>query len=122
MPGMPDGAAVINRAAVAPRAIAAVARIGLSEHILPTAATMVGVCMTVLSIGRLSHSGRLGVFIDKMLALDSVIFLLSAVLSFVAIRIATSTDNVETWAEKLFLLGLSLCAVVAVVIAFAIDL
>jgi hypothetical protein len=83
---------------------------------------MVGVCMTVLSIGRLSSSGRLGVIIDKMLAIDSVIFLVSAVLSFVAIRIAANTDHIETWAEKLFLLGLSLCAVVAVVIAFAIDL
>jgi len=115
-------AAVIARIGKTPRAIAAVARIGLSEHILPTAATMVGACMTVLSIGRLSHSGRLGVVIDKMLAFDSVIFLLSAVLSFVAIRIATNTDHVEAWAERLFLVGLSLCAVVAVVIAFAIDL
>ena len=122
MSKMPDGAAAIYRAGAAPRAIASVARMSLSEHILPTAATMVGVCMTVLSIGRLSHSGRLGVFIDKMLAVDSVIFLVSAVLSFVAIRIATNTDHVETWAEKLFLLGLSLCAVVAVVIALAIDL
>lgn len=122
MSQMPGGAAVIHRADPAPRAIAAVDRIGLSEHILPSAATMVGVCMTVLSIGRLSHSGRLGFFIDKMLAFDSVIFLVSAVLSFVAIRIAADIDHVETWAEKLFLLGLFLCAVVAVVIAFAIDL
>ncbi|MCX7180789.1 MAG: hypothetical protein NTX56_19160 [Proteobacteria bacterium] len=111
-----------DRIGKAPRAIAGVARISLSEHILPTAATMVGVCMTVLSIGRLSSSGRLGVVIDKMLAFDGVVFLVSAVLSFVAIRIATNTDHVETWAERLFLVGLSLCAVVAVVIAFAIDL
>ena len=122
MSKMSNGAAVRHRTKTMPRAIATVARIGLSEHILPTAATMVGACMTVLSIGRLSHSGRLGVVIDKMLATDSVIFLVSAVLSFVAIRIATNTDHIETWAEKLFLIGLSLCAVVAVVIAFAIDL
>jgi hypothetical protein len=122
MSKIPDGPAVIHRSGVTPRAIAAAGRIGLSEHILPTAATMVGVCMTVLSIGRLSRSGRLGFLVDKMLAVDSVIFLASAALSFVAIRIATNTDNVETWAEKLFLLGLSLCAVVAVVIALAIDL
>jgi hypothetical protein len=118
----PVGAAVMRRVGGGPSAVAGVTRIALSEHILPTAATMVGACMTVLSIGRLSNSGRLGVFIDKMLAFDSVIFLVSAVLSFVAIRIVASTDHLETWAEKLFLLGLSLCAVVAVVIAFAIDL
>ena len=97
-------------------------RTSLSAHILPTAATMVGVCMTVLSIGRLTNAGRLGVFIDKILAFDGVIFLASAVLSSVAIRIVAKTESVETWAEKLFLVGLPLCAVVAVVIAFAIDL
>lgn len=122
MAKMPDGAPVIQPAGAVPRAIAGVARTSLSERILPTAATMVGACMTVLSIGHLSHSGRLGVVIDKMLAFDSVIFLVSAMLSFVAIRIVANTDRVETWAEKLFLLGLSLCAVVAIVIAFAIDL
>ena len=118
----PVGVAVLRRVGEGPGAVAGVARSALSEHILPTAATMVGACMTVLSIGRLSNSGRLGVFIDKMLAFDSVTFLVSAALSFVAIRIVTNTDHLETWAEKLFLLGLSLCAVVAVVIAFAIDL
>jgi len=35
-------AAVIARIGKMPRAVAAAARIGLSEHILPTAATMVG--------------------------------------------------------------------------------
>lgn len=115
------GIAGVNRAGGAPKTIAAVTRIGLSAHILPTAATMVGVCMTVLSIGRLSAAGRLGVVIDKMLAFDGVVFLVSAVLSFVAIRVAADTENVETWAEKLFLLGLTLCVGIAVVIAFAID-
>ena len=122
MPGARGRNTITDRIVKAPQAIAGAVRFGLSEHILPTAATMVGVCMTVLSIGRLSREGRLGIFIDKMLALDGVIFLVSAVLSFVAIRIVANSDRVETWAERLFLVGLSLCAVVAVVIAFAIDL
>jgi len=106
----------------APQAIEQAVRNSLSSHILPTAATMVGVCMTVLSIGRLSHAGRLGVVVDKVLAFNSVIFLVSAVLSFMAIRMASRPERIETWAEDLFLIGLSLSAVVAVVIAFAIDL
>lgn len=116
------GIVAARRVGKTPRVIAAAARIGLSAHILPTAATMVGVCMTVLSIGRLSSEGRLGVVIDKLLAFDGVVFLVSAVLSFVAIRIAADTESFETWAEKLFLLGLTLCVFIAVVIAFAIDL
>lgn len=109
-------------AGTAPQAIATMPRVSLSSHILPTAATMVGACMTVLSIGRLSHAGRLGIVVDKMLAFDAVIFLISAVLSFVAIRMVTRPERLETWAEELFLLGLLLSAIVAVVIAFAIDL
>jgi threonine/homoserine/homoserine lactone efflux protein len=106
----------------APHAMAPLARTSVSSHILPTAATMVGACMTVLSIGRLSHAGKLGVVVDKMLAFDAVVFLVSAVLSFLAIRMVTRPERLETWAEELFLLGLSLSAIVAVVIAFAIDL
>jgi len=57
-----------------------------------------------------------------VLAFNSVIFLGSAVLSFLAIRMASRPERIETWAEDLFLVGLSLSAVVAVLIAFAIDL
>lgn len=122
MSKMPDAAVVPDYIGTAPQAIEQAVRNSLSSHILPTAATMVGVCMTVLSIGRLSHAGRLGVFVDKVLAFNSVIFLVSAVLSFVAIRMASRPERIETWAEDLFLIGLSLSAVVAVLIAFAIDL
>jgi len=39
----------------------------------------------------------------------------------IAIRIATDTKIVETWAEKLFLPGLMPCVVIAVAIALAFD-
>lgn len=119
---MPGLIGLPSHAGTASQVVAAMSRASLSSHILPTAATMVGACMTVLSIGRLSHAGRLGIVVDKMLAFDAVIFLVSAVLSFVAIRMVTRPERLETWAEELFLLGLLLSAIVAVVIAFAIDL
>lgn len=121
MSKMPDTAFVPNYIGSTPQGIEQAVRKSLSSHILPTAATMVGVCMTVLSIGRLSHAGRLGIFVDKVLAFNSVIFLVSAALSFVAIRMTSRPERIETWAEDLFLIGLSLSAVVAVLIAFAID-
>jgi hypothetical protein len=93
----------------------------LSSHILPTSATMVGVCMTVLSLGRLTHDGRLGMFIDKVLAADAVVFLISAVLSFLSIRIHQEAKRAEDWAEELFLLGLLLSTLSAILIAFTID-
>jgi hypothetical protein len=94
----------------------------LSAHILPTSATMVGVCMTVLSIGRLTQTGRLGLLIDKILAADSLVFLVSAVLSFLSIRQITPARRLEGWAEELFLLGLILGTVTTLLIALAIDL
>jgi len=65
MSRMPAAALVPHYEGTAPQAIEQAVRNSLSSHILPTAATMVGVCMTVLSIGRLSHAGRLGVFVAR---------------------------------------------------------
>ena len=62
---------------------------GLSAHILPTSATMIGVCMTVLSIGHLRPSGELRMVVDKLLAVDALVFLISALLSKVDPRFET---------------------------------
>jgi amino acid transporter len=93
---------------------------GLSTHILPTSATMVGVCMTVLSIGHLGRGGEARVVIDKLLAGDAVVFLASALLSFMSIRGGHANGRLESHAEVVFIAGLGVLAVVAVALAFAI--
>jgi hypothetical protein len=90
----------------------------LTSHILPASATMVGVCVTVLSIVKLASPGTLGYIIDKFLALGSLVFLASAMLSFVSIR--SQAARLEAVAEWVFLAGLGLLSAVTVVIAFAI--
>lgn len=96
---------------------------GLSAHILPTSATMIGVCMTVLSIGHLRQGGDSRVVLDKLLAVDALMFLTSAVLSFMSMRSrrAGRPQRYEGWAESVFLLGLGVLALGAVVLAFAIE-
>ena len=94
---------------------------GLSTHILPTSATMVGVCMTVLSIGHLGHGGDARMVIDKLLACDAVVFLASALLSFMSIRSGHANGRLESRAEVVFIAGLGVLAVVAVALAFAIT-
>lgn len=96
---------------------------GLSAHILPTSATMIGVCMTVLSIGHLRQGGHSRVVLDKLLAVDALMFLASAVLSFMSMRSrrAGRPQRLEGWAESVFLLGLGVLALGAVVLAFAIE-
>lgn len=93
---------------------------GLSAHILPTSATMIGVCMTVLSIGHLNPGGELRLVVDKLLAVDSLIFLVSALLSFVSMRTQGPAKRYEAHAEMVFIAGLGMLAMVAVVLAFAI--
>jgi hypothetical protein len=92
---------------------------GLSTHILPTSATMVGVCMTVLSIGHLGRAGDARMVIDKLLAADSVVFLVSALLSFISMRSGQANGRLESRAELVFVVGLGILALVAVALVFA---
>ena len=80
----------------------------VSQHILPTAATMVGVCITVIGIVRvLEVSGSITTFIDDILAFDSLVFLGSTFLSYASLRVQEPTPRLERLADMLFLLGLA---------------
>ena len=94
---------------------------GLSTHILPTSATMVGVCVTVIGIVKLFHAGALGIYVDKLLALDSALFVASAVLSFVSLRKQPGAGRMETLAEEIFLLGLMLMGLASLMLAFTVT-
>ena len=94
---------------------------GLSAHILPTSATMIGVCLTALYIGLLGPAGTSRVMVDKLLAVDALVFLVSATLSFVSMRSGRRGRRFEARAEAIFLAGLVLLALVALVLAFAVD-
>jgi hypothetical protein len=93
---------------------------GLSAHILPASATMIGVCMTVLSIGHIGPVGEMHWVIDKLLAMDALVFLASAVLSFMSMRSGSHRALLELRAEWVFIAGLALLALAAMVLAFAI--
>jgi hypothetical protein len=94
---------------------------GLAAHILPTSATMIGICMTVLSIGHLGPAGEMRLIVDKLLAVDALIFLTSALLSFVSMRSSRAALRFESRAELIFIGGLVMLAMVAVALAFAIT-
>lgn len=92
----------------------------LSHHILPNSATMVGVCITVISIVKGMNPGLTNFLIDKALAVDSVLFMISALLSFSSIRVPQSTQRLERWAEALFLIGLVSMTLITVIFSFEI--
>jgi hypothetical protein len=92
----------------------------LSHHILPNSATMVGVCIMVISIVKSMGPGLAHYLIDKALAIDSLLFMISALLSFSSIRLKQSTELLERWAEIIFLLGLVSMTLITVIFSFEI--
>jgi hypothetical protein len=94
---------------------------GLSTHILPTSAPMIGVCMTVLSIGHLGAGTEWHMVLDKLLAVDALVFLASALLSFISMKASRFRTAYETRAEVVFIAGLGLLALGAVALAFTIK-
>jgi hypothetical protein len=90
----------------------------ISYHILPVAATMVGVCMTVISLVQLVPKNAISSWADEILAIDALVFLASAFLSYWTLRHEKTADKLETIADWLFLIGLSVIGFVSVLVAF----
>lgn len=79
---------------------------------------MVGVCMTVISLVQLIPKSEISAWADELLAVNALIFLVSAWASFWALRHQENTDTYERIADWLFLSGLSIMSFVSVLIAF----
>ena len=94
-------------------------------HILSTSATMLGVCMTVLSLSRLDNDQISFWLIDKIVAIAGLLFLTSCLCSFLSMRQLNKTASVasrfERLAESIFMTGISLLALVAVILAFIVK-
>lgn len=89
----------------------------LSQHVLPTSAVMIGVCMTVISILKLVHVGPIDTVIDRLLAFDSLVFLASAALSYASMR-NERHKGLERHADVTFMIGLMGLAVCSLLLAF----
>ena len=100
---------------------AADAESSLSGHILPTSATMVGVCVTAIGIVRLMNAGSAGFYVDKLLAIDCVLFVGCSVLSFASARLAARFTQLEVAAELLFLVGLLILGIASMFLAFQVG-
>ena len=90
----------------------------LADHILPSSATMIGVCMTVISVAQLIPRHSISTHVKELLAFDSLLFLASAMLSYFSLRHPVMAERFERMADVIFLLGLALMVVVGFVIAF----
>jgi hypothetical protein len=94
--------------------------VDITVHIFSVSATLVGACLTVISLFIISRSlnnvRRIG---ESLLALDAVIFLFSCGIAYTALsmRKKKRQHKLEKVAEWLFFLGLVIMAMVCILIA-----
>src|ERR1700761_7314021 len=93
----------------------------LSVHILPSAATMTGVCATLIGLVKVVE-GRIGPsHVDEYVGLVSLLFVVSAITSYVSLRYAGSERaslRFERTADICFMVGLLGLAIIALLFAY----
>ena len=95
----------------------------LCIHIFTVSAAMVGVCLTVIGLIRIVITlQRNDTLADDLLAADSLLFLISCILSYVALRTrkVRRMHKVERIADTVFLAAILLMAGVCLFITYAI--
>jgi hypothetical protein len=95
----------------------------LSRHILPSAATMIGVCATLIGLVKVVEL-RIGPsHADEYAAMALLIFMVSAVASYVSIRRPGASAwgrRCERLADQCFMLGLVAITLVSIFFAYEI--
>ncbi len=95
----------------------------ISIHIFSASATMVGVCLTAIGLFRVMEELRkVNGVADNLLALDALAFLFCCLLSYGSLRLrdAERRQKTERLADIIFLVALSVMAIIAGLIAYEI--
>ena len=72
----------------------------LASHILPVSATMIGVCVTLIGLVKLAEEKHGSSHVDEYAALVSVLFLTSALASYLSIRYS-QRPRLSVWIEQI---------------------
>lgn len=93
----------------------------LASHILPLSGTMIGVCATLIGLVKLAEARHGTSHVDEYAAVAAVIFLASALTSYLSIRFSDRTKlsfQIEQIADVIFLCGLVGITLVATLFAY----
>ncbi len=91
-------------------------RARVSHHILPASSNLLGLCFILLSLMKVTKA-NFATLIDECVAVAIVQFLTASIFSYMSIRTSTeNADRFERTADVIFLSGLALLAIVALVI------
>jgi hypothetical protein len=93
----------------------------LAERIFSTSAQLVGVCLTVIGLFRVVFELKnIDSIADNLMAVDSLVFLGSCLLSYLALRSMKAERSLalEQAADLVFLAGLGMMVVVGALVAY----
>ena len=93
-------------------------------HIFTVSSAMVGVCLTVIGLIRVVITlGRADTIADDLLAVDSLLFLLAALLSYSALRTRSRgrMHRVERVADALFIVAMVLMVAICGFVTYSIS-
>ena len=88
----------------------------LADHIFNGSITMSGVCVTIIALFRVMKIG-LVTYADEILAFNTFVFLVSAMLSYISLR-KEKNEISETIADVLFFNGMVSMLVVGIIIVY----
>ena len=94
----------------------------LAGHILPTSATMIGICVTLTGLVKIAEAHIGPSHVDEYCALTAVVFLASTSLSYVSLRAVPDERQaqlLERVADILFMIGMF--ALTAITLMFAYE-
>ena len=94
---------------------------GLSGHILPVSATLIGVCVTLVGLVKVVEIKLGSSRVDEYAALAAIAFLTCSIASYLSIRCAAN-DNLTYWLEQaadvIFVAGLIAITMIATLFAY----
>jgi hypothetical protein len=93
----------------------------LSRHILPTSATMIGICTTLIGLVKVAEAKIGPSRVDEYAALSALLFLVSATASYLSIRYSDRAELSSRWeklADQFFLAGLFSITIIATLFAY----
>lgn len=95
----------------------------VSVHVFTVSGGLVGVCLTVIGIIRISINVKAGYTTigDELLAVDSVCFMTACLLAYSSLRTAdhTRSKRLEGYADRLFITGMAVMCATCALIAFS---
>jgi uncharacterized membrane protein SirB2 len=90
----------------------------ISKHILPVSSNLLGLCFLILTFKKIWKVNSVGRFIDKLDGVTILIFLAASLFSYASMRAKKRWEQYERIADVIFLSGLVLLSLIAVVTAF----